>query len=139
MATCKGVDKGADLLRGEFLQGERRQLQPSDPAFGACLDSRYICGRKGQSHHLLQKSCGFVCGEAQVSGAHFAELTTRSHARQRQGWVDAAGDDKMKLRGQMVKEEGKHFMYRPGFATGFDDMVVVENQQAALRHLREIR
>ncbi len=56
------------------LQGQRGELQASNPAFGAGGKERDVFGREGETHHLGEKCGGFRGGKPHISGTQLAQV-----------------------------------------------------------------
>ena len=69
MAPTERCDEACRVVMVQ--QGEGRQVQACDPAFGAGLQERALLCRKGESHHLHEVSGGFLLRELQIGRPQF--------------------------------------------------------------------
>lgn len=114
-------DEAADVVAP--LDRECGELERGDPPLRALLQRTDVRLGEVQSRHLVQVRGGLAGSEAQIGGADLDELATRSHPGQWERRVGAAGDHQMRLRGEVLQQEG-----HPVVDLGrVDDVVVVEH------------
>ena len=109
--------------------GERRQLEPGNPAFGARLQGGNFRRRELQPHHLVEKAGGFGGGKAQVGGAQLGHLAPGAQASQGELWILPGGDDQVQLGRQVVEQKGEGLVDR----WGIDGVVVVQDEGKGVR------
>ena len=112
------------------LQGERRQLQPGNPAFGARFQGGDVGGGKVEAHDLVEENGRFLHRKAQIGRAQLGKLAAHAQAGQRQVGVLAGGDDQVQLRRQVLQQEGEQFVNRVGIYL----VVVIQHQHEGVRH-----
>ncbi len=116
------------------LHRERRELQGRDPSLGARLEHVDVGCVDGQPHLLVEVGGGFVGREAQVGGPVLEQLTARSQAGQRQGWVGAARDHEVHLRRKALDQE----RHRLVDLRRLDQVVVVEHEHQIVVHREQV-
>ena len=67
MAAGERLDEAGGVVLA--MQGEGRELQADNPAFGARFQSGDVCHRETETHHLIEELGGFGRAKAQVRGA----------------------------------------------------------------------
>ena len=81
------------------LDGQRRQLQRGDPAFGPAFQRGHVLRRQVQIHHLVEVGECLVGREPQIGRADLDQLGSSAQARQRQRRIGAGRDHHVHLRG----------------------------------------
>ena len=128
----EALDEAGDVV--STLHRKRRQLECSDPPFGARLQRGDIARAEIQPHRLVEVCGGLVRGEAQICRADLGEFAPRPQASQRQRWVGAGGDHHVDLLGQMLDQELHSVMD----LVRVDQVEVVEHQHDVVRARAEL-
>ena len=104
MTAGEGFYEAGDV--GAVAHGERRHLQPGDPAFGARLQLGNLLRRQLEPHHLIEERCCLLGRETQVGGTQLVQFAARPQPCQRQRWIRPRGDDQVHPRWEVLDKEG---------------------------------
>ena len=120
-------DEPSDILGA--LQGQSRQLQAGNPAFGTVFQGGDIGCREVKPHHLIEEYGGFGGGKTQVGGAQFGQLAPGAQPGQGKLGIFAGGNDQVQLRRQVLEQKGEGLVNR----LGVNQVVVVEDEDETVR------
>src|SRR5438270_12081907 len=90
MASSEGGDEAGKIFSP--LHGESCQLQSSNPSLSTILQCSNIVRRQVEAHDAIEKGRCLIKGKTQVVRTQFDQLTPHPQTRERQRWVDAAGN-----------------------------------------------
>ena len=131
VVAFKRIEQALDVAC--FLQRKRRQVQRCRPAIGAGFQRRHHVIRQVQPHDFVEKRAGFFDGEAQISGAQFADTVAHAPARQRQWGVAARGQHHMHIGRLVFQPEGERTVY----TRMVDKVVIVKHQDDGLAEVEQ--